>query len=95
MSKVKGMLFISTPFSRAAANRLENLMYRLKIGSENAITILCRTHSCLAPVILSTGMNTIEWQRQLAHFDKHKVPVALLHTTNLYPTPIHLSVLAP
>jgi N-acetylneuraminate synthase len=28
----KGMLFISTPFSRAAANRLENLMYRYKIG---------------------------------------------------------------
>jgi N-acetylneuraminate synthase len=23
-------------------------------------------------------------------FDKHDVPVALLHTTNLYPTPIHL-----
>jgi sialic acid synthase SpsE len=42
-------------------------------------------------VILSTGMNTIESvQKAVAIFDKHNVPVALLHTTNLYPTPIHL-----
>jgi len=43
------------------------------------------------PVILSTGMNTIESVRKaVAIFDKHNIPVALLHTTNLYPTPIHL-----
>jgi N-acetylneuraminate synthase len=36
-------------------------------------------------------MNTIESvQKAVAIFDKHKIPVALLHTTNLYPTPIHL-----
>jgi sialic acid synthase SpsE len=36
-------------------------------------------------------MNTIESIRKaVAIFDKHKIPVALLHTTNLYPTPIHL-----
>ena len=43
------------------------------------------------PVILSTGMNTIDSVRKaVAIFDKHKIPIALLHTTNLYPTPIHL-----
>ena len=43
------------------------------------------------PVILSTGINTIESVRKaIAIFDKHNIPVALLHTTNLYPTPIHL-----
>jgi N-acetylneuraminate synthase len=36
-------------------------------------------------------MNTIESiQKAVAVFDKYNVPVALLHTTNLYPTPIHL-----
>ena len=36
-------------------------------------------------------MNTIESiQKAVAIFDKHHIPVALLHTTNLYPTPIHL-----
>ncbi|WP_186823308.1 N-acetylneuraminate synthase family protein, partial [Flavobacterium psychrophilum] len=28
--------------------------------------------------------------KAVAIFDKHNIPVALLHTTNLYPTPIHL-----
>jgi N-acetylneuraminate synthase len=43
------------------------------------------------PVILSTGMNTIESIRKaVAIFDQHNVPMALLHTTNLYPTPIPL-----
>jgi N-acetylneuraminate synthase len=36
-------------------------------------------------------MNTIESiQKAVALFDKHKIPVVLLHTTNLYPTPTHL-----
>jgi N-acetylneuraminate synthase len=36
-------------------------------------------------------MNTIESiTKAVAIFDKQQVPVALLHTTNLYPTPIHL-----
>ncbi len=36
-------------------------------------------------------MNTIESvAKAVAIFDKHHVPVALLHTTNLYPTPTHL-----
>jgi N-acetylneuraminate synthase len=43
------------------------------------------------PIILSTGMNTIESIRKaVAIFDKHKITYALLHTTNLYPTPNHL-----
>jgi N-acetylneuraminate synthase len=43
------------------------------------------------PVILSTGMNTIESvSKAVAIFEKSNVPYALLHTTNLYPTPNHL-----
>ena len=90
----KGMIFISTPFSRAAANRLQKMdvpAYKIGSGECNNYPLLEHIASFGKPVILSTGMNTIESIRKaVAIFDKHKVPVALLHTTNLYPTPIHL-----
>ena len=90
----KGMIFISTPFSRAAANRLEAMDvkgYKIGSGECNNYPLLEHIAGFGKPVILSTGMNTIESVRKaVAIFDKHKVPLALLHTTNLYPTPTHL-----
>ena len=90
----KGMIFISTPFSRAAADRLKKFdISAYKIGSGECNNYPLLEHICTfgKPVILSTGMNTIESvQKAVAIFDKHNIPVALLHTTNLYPTPIHL-----
>jgi N-acetylneuraminate synthase len=89
-----GMIFISTPFSRAAANRLQQFDipgYKIGSGECNNYPLLEHIASFGKPIILSTGMNTIESIRKaVAIFDKHKIPVALLHTTNLYPTPIHL-----
>ncbi|KAF2342016.1 N-acetylneuraminate synthase [Flavobacterium tistrianum] len=90
----KGMIFISTPFSRAAAERLKKFnipAYKIGSGECNNYPLLEHIASFGKPVILSTGMNTIESiQKAVAVFDKYNVPVALLHTTNLYPTPIHL-----
>ncbi len=90
----KGMIFISTPFSRAAAERLEKFnvpAYKIGSGECNNYPLLEHIASFGKPVILSTGMNTIESiQKAVAIFDKYNVPLALLHTTNLYPTPIHL-----
>ena len=90
----KGMIFISTPFSRAAANRLEKFDvagYKIGSGECNNYPLLEHIASFGKPIILSTGMNTLESiQKALAIFDAQKVPVAILHTTNLYPTPIHL-----
>jgi N-acetylneuraminate synthase len=90
----KGMIFISTPFSRAAAERLKKFdipAYKIGSGECNNYPLLEHIASFGKPVILSTGMNTIESiQKAVAIFDKHQVPVALLHTTNLYPTPVHL-----
>ncbi|WP_396139709.1 N-acetylneuraminate synthase family protein [Flavobacterium sp.] len=90
----KGMIFISTPFSRAAAERLQKFdIPAYKIGSGECSNYPLLEHICSfgKPVILSTGMNSIESvQKAVAIFDKHKIPLALLHTTNLYPTPIHL-----
>lgn len=90
----KGMIFISTPFSRAAAERLKGFgvpAYKIGSGECNNYPLLEHIASFGKPVILSTGMNTIESVRKaVAIFDRHNVPVALLHTTNLYPTPVHL-----
>lgn len=90
----KGMIFISTPFSRAAAERLKKFDisgYKIGSGECNNYPLLEHIASFGKPVIMSTGMNTIESVRKaVAVFDKYNVPVALLHTTNLYPTPIHL-----
>ena len=90
----KGMIFISTPFSRAAADRLEKFdvpAYKIGSGECNNYPLLEHIASFGKPVILSTGMNTIESiTKAVAVFEKFEVPVVLLHTTNLYPTPTHL-----
>lgn len=90
----KGMIFISTPFSRAAAERLKKMnvqAYKIGSGECNNYPLLEHIAKFGKPVIMSTGMNTIESvQKAVEIFDNHSVPLALLHTTNLYPTPIHL-----
>ena len=90
----QGMIFISTPFSRAAAERLRKFdvpAYKIGSGECNNYPLLKHIASFGKPVILSTGMNSIESiKKAVSIFDSKKVPVALLHTTNLYPTPPQL-----
>jgi sialic acid synthase SpsE len=90
----KGMTFISTPFSRAAADRLEAMdvpAYKVGSGECNNYPLLRHIASFGKPIILSTGMNTIDSVRKAVEiFDAAGVQYALLHTTNLYPTPPHL-----
>jgi N-acetylneuraminate synthase len=92
--ELNGMLFISTPFSRAAANRLEKMnvkAYKIGSGECNNFPLLRHIARFGKPIILSTGMNTIESiERAVDIFKEHNVPHALLHTTNIYPTPAHL-----
>jgi N-acetylneuraminate synthase len=90
----KGIIFISTPFSRAAADRLERMQvsaYKIGSGECNNYPLLKHVASFGKPIILSTGMNTIESVAKAVNiFEEYKVPYALLHTTNLYPTPPEL-----
>jgi N-acetylneuraminate synthase len=90
----KGMLFISTPFSRAAAERLKRFdisAYKIGSGECNNYPLLEHIAKFGKPVILSTGMNTIESvKKAVSIFNSYNTPLALLHTTNLYPTPSHL-----
>jgi len=89
-----GMEFISTPFSRAAADRLHKMnipAFKIGSGECNNYPLLRHIASFGKPIILSTGMNSIESVKKAVNiFIEFDVPFALLHTTNLYPTPDHL-----
>lgn len=90
----KGMIFISTPFSRAAADRLERMgisSYKIGSGECNNYPLIEYIASFGKPMIVSTGMNNIESVAKTVKILEDKnVAYALLHTTNLYPTPSHL-----
>lgn len=87
----KGAIFISTPFSRAAAERLERMgvgAYKIGSGECNNYPLLELVASYGKPIILSTGMNDIPAiEKSVAIFRKHRIPFCLLHCTNVYPTP--------
>jgi len=90
----KGMIYLSTPFSRAAADRLERMgVSAYKIGSGECNNYPLIEHIALfgKTMIISTGMNDIHSIRKTVDIlDKHRIEYALLHCTNLYPTPASL-----
>jgi N-acetylneuraminate synthase len=90
----RGAIFISTPFSRAAAERLGRFgVAAFKIGSGecNNYPLIKHIARFGKPIIVSTGMNSIETVRPSVEImRKAGVPFALLHCTNVYPTPPEL-----
>jgi len=87
----KGMIFLSTPFSRAAADRLERLEpagYKIGSGECNNYPLIRHIASFGRPVILSTGMNDIESITPAVRIlEEVGVDAAILHCTSMYPTP--------
>lgn len=87
----KGMIFLSTPFSRAAAERLKGMgvnAYKIGSGECNNYPLIKHIASFGKPVILSTGMNDIPSITPAVEiFRKAGVPFALMHCTSMYPTP--------
>ena len=85
------MIFISTPFSRAAADRLSKLnvpAFKIGSGECNNYPLVKHIASFGKPIILSTGMNNIESiSKSVEIFENYDIPYALLHTTSMYPTP--------
>ena len=90
----KGAIFISTPFSRAAADRLNKFevpAFKIGSGECNNYPLVKHIANFGKPIILSTGMNTVATIRPSVEImRKAKVPFALLHCTNIYPTPPEL-----
>ena len=86
-----GMIYISTPFSRAAADFLDGIdVPAFKIGSGEADNLPLIRHIATKgkPVIMSTGMQSIETlTRSVAILDEAGIDYALLECTNLYPSP--------
>ena len=86
-----GVIYISTPFSRSAADFLEDIgIPAFKIGSGECDNLMLIEHiaSKGRPVIMSTGMQSIDsiWQ-SVNLLIEAGVPFALLECTNLYPSP--------
>jgi len=92
--QARGAMYISTPFSRAAADRLDKFnvpAFKIGSGECNNYPFIRHVAAFGKPMIVSTGMNSIltvlpavELMRQAG------VPFALLHCTNVYPTPPNL-----
>jgi N-acetylneuraminate synthase len=87
-------IFISTPFSRAAADRLQKFnipAFKIGSGECNNYPLIEHIAKFKKPVILSTGMNSIKTIIPAVKIlRKYKIKYALMHCTNIYPTPPEL-----
>jgi sialic acid synthase SpsE len=87
----KGILFLSTPFSKEAADFLETLgVPAFKTGSGELTNIPLQRHIARKgrPMIVSTGMSTPEEIDATARaLDEERATYALMHCTSTYPTP--------
>lgn len=86
-----GMIYISTPFSRAAADFLDTLdvpAYKIGSGEADNLPLIRHIARLGKPVIMSTGMQSIETVRASVQIlEDAGVEYALLECTNLYPSP--------
>jgi len=86
-----GMIYISTPFSRSAADFLNDInVPAFKIGSGECDNLLLIEHIADfgKPIILSTGMqNLFSVEKPVEIFEKKNIEYALLECTNIYPCP--------
>ena len=97
----KGIFFFSTPMSRGAAKILhEQVDTQLwKIGSGDILDFVALDYmrNTDKPIILSSGMSTIEEVERAVKFLREKNPrVALMHCVSKYPCPpedLHLSTM--
>jgi len=87
----KGIIYLCTPFSREAADRLQAMgVVGFKIGSGecNNIPLLKHVARKGKPIILSTGMNDLESVRaSVEAIQAFDCPLVLMHCTSEYPTP--------
>ncbi len=85
------IIYLSTPFSREAADRLEKMnlsAYKIGSGECNNIPLIDHIASKLKPIILSTGMNDIKSiSNSVKVIESYNCKLAILHCTSMYPTP--------
>lgn len=88
--KEKKILFLSTPFSIEAVDRLEKIKmpaYKIGSGELTNTPFLEKIVKTGKPVILSTGMSEMnEIKSAVSFFKSRKTPLAILQTTSVYPS---------
>ncbi len=89
--KEKEILFFSTPFSREAADRLNELgveFFKIGSGECNNLPLLKHIGEFKKPIILSTGMNDLDSIKESVEVIRNEgCDLALLHCTSIYPAP--------
>ena len=86
-----GMIYISTPFSREAADFLNEIgvpAFKIGSGECNHLPLIRHIASFGKPIIMSTGMQSIESIKpSVMILEDSGIDYALLECTNLYPSP--------
>ena len=87
----KGIMYLSTPFSREAADRLNEMKipaFKIGSGECNNLPLIAHIAAMGRPMIVSTGMNDLNSVMKTVDLIKSAgTPLALLHCTSMYPTP--------
>ncbi|MGA7730307.1 MAG: N-acetylneuraminate synthase family protein [Chloroflexia bacterium] len=87
----RGLLFLSSPFSPEAVDLLERVgvaAWKVASGEAGNLPMLARMASTKLPVLLSTGMSTLqEIDTGVQLVKSHASPLALLQCTSAYPCP--------
>ena len=86
-----GLIYLSTPFSRKAADFLDGIgvpAYKIGSGEADNLPLIRHIANFGKPVIMSTGMQSIETIRAPVQIlEESGVEYALLECTNCYPSP--------
>jgi len=89
--EVLGIQYLSTPFSREAADRLDRLnvdAFKIGSGECNNVPLIEHIAKKGKPIILSTGMNSIpSIAKSIEEIKKQAVPFMLMHCVSIYPAP--------
>jgi sialic acid synthase SpsE len=87
----RGLIYLSTPFSRAAANRLQRMgvdFFKIGSGECNNTPLVDHIAGFGKPVLVSTGMNDLDSiARTVEILERRGVEYGLFHCTSMYPTP--------
>jgi len=86
-----GMIYLCTPFSIEAANRLKEIGvkgYKIGSGEMNNLQLIEHVAKFGKPMLVSTGMNPLHKIRKTVELlEKYKVQFCLFHCVSIYPTP--------
>lgn len=82
--------FFSTPAGIRSAKLLQEIgvpCFKIGSGELNRFDLLQYVSSLKKPVLISTGMTTIDDIQHIVNIFKNSCPIALLHCNSAYPTP--------